>query len=163
MLNERVNNLTKLESFNYDKEAKEITDYLINSLIKDQNIEVPNDVENFKNGLIQHIHCALYRIRNNLSVKNELLDQVRYTMPVLYAFTSKKLKAIQDEYGVEFDDTETSFITMYLTTIYEINTQKRNVSALVVCSYGMASSSIIKNRLSARISGIDIYGPLNIS
>lgn len=163
LLNERVNNLTKLESFNYDKEAKEITDYLINSLIKDQNIEVPNDVENFKNGLIQHIHCALYRIRNNLSVKNELLDQVRYTMPVLYAFTSKKLKAIQDEYGVEFDDTETSFITMYLTTIYEINTQKRNVSALVVCSYGMASSSIIKNRLSARISGIDIYGPLNIS
>ena len=162
LLNERVNNLTKIDSFNYDEEAREITDYLINSLIKDQNITVPADVDNFKNGLIQHIHCALYRIRNNLSVKNDLLEQVRYTMPVLYAFTSKKLRAIQNDYGVEFDDTETSFITMYLATIYEINTQKDNISILVVCSFGMASSSIIKNRLNNRISGVDILGPLNI-
>lgn len=162
LLNERVNNLTKIDSFNYDEEAREITDYLINSLIKDQNITVPADVDNFKNGLIQHIHCALYRIRNNLSVKNDLLEQVRYTMPVLYAFTSKKLRAIQDDYGVEFDDTEASFITMYLATIYEINTQRDNISILVVCSFGMASSSIIKNRLNNRISGVDILGPLNI-
>ena len=133
ILNERVNQLTKLSSIEIDEEAQDITDYLIKSLIRYQPIADLEGLEYFTTGLIQHIRCALYRIRNKIVVKNELVDQIRYTMPVLYAFTAKKLNKMEKKYGVEFDDSEVSFITMYLATIYEENNHRKELNILLVC------------------------------
>ncbi|MGM9959074.1 MAG: BglG family transcription antiterminator [Erysipelotrichaceae bacterium] len=162
ILNERVNQITNVIDGSYDDEAREITQYLIDSLMKYQPVKDMEKLDVFTTGLMQHIHCALYRIRNNLTVNNELLEQVRYTMPVLYAFTTRKLKNIQKRYDVEFDDTEISFITMYLASIYEVNSCRENIRILLVCNYGMASSAILKSRIESRISGIELYGPVNI-
>ena len=163
ILNERVNQLTKLSSIEIDEEAQDITDYLIKSLIRYQPIADLEGLEYFTSGLIQHIRCALYRIRNKIVVKNELVDQIRYTMPVLYAFTAKKLNKMEKKYGVEFDDSEVSFITMYLATIYEENNHRKELNILLVCSYGIASSGILKSRLISKIPGINILGPMDIN
>lgn len=162
ILNERVNQITNVIDSNYDVEAREITDYLIDSLMKYQPVKDMEKLDVFATGLLQHIHCALYRIRNKLSVNNELLEQVRYTMPVLYAFTARKLRNIQNKYNVEFDDIEISFITMYLASIYEVNSNRENIRILLVCNYGMASSAILKSRIESKISGVELFGPVNI-
>lgn len=163
ILNERVNQLTKLSSIEIDEEAQDITDYLIKSLMRYQPIADLEGLEYFTSGLIQHIRCALYRIRNKIVVKNELVDQIRYTMPVLYAFTAKKLNKMEKKYGVEFDDSEISFITMYLATIYEENNHRKELNILLVCSYGIASSGILKSRLISKIPGINIIGPMEVN
>lgn len=162
LLNERLNQLTKLNEIEYDNEAQQITEYLVKSLIKYQPIVDIEGLDHFVAGLTQHIRCAMYRVRNKLSVKNEFAEQIRYTMPVLYAFTAKKMKEIQSAYNVEFDDSEISFITMYLATIYEENNQHKELSILLVCSYGIASSAILKSRLVSKIPGINIIGSIDV-
>ena len=84
-------------------------------------------------------------------------------MPVLYAFTAKKLNKMEKKYGVEFDDSEISFITMYLATIYEENNHRKELNILLVCSYGIASSGILKSRLISKIPGINIIGPMEVN
>lgn len=162
ILNERLNQLTKLDYDDMNLEARDITDYLISSLLKYQPIADLKNLEYFISGLLQHIRCALYRIRNNIVIKNDLRDQIKYTMPVLYAFTAKKLQKMEKKYNVLFDESELSFIAMYLATIYEENNHRKELNILLLCSYGIASGGILRNRLTSKIPSTNIIGPLNI-
>lgn len=140
-------------------EASAISKRLITSL---QNIHY-FDEETMKDiiqGLTIHIRAAIYRSRNHIHIQNELKEQIRFTKTVFYEFARKELSYIEQIYGLSFDENEISFIALYLASIFEAGTQNTlRVSILIVCTFGLATSSILKMRMEQMFGDCDIKGP----
>ena len=80
-----------------DSEAKEIALYLVDRLQELHNID---DVARAKliDGLTIHLKVALYRIYNDLPIENELVNQIKLTIPLVYEYTRTSLLACERKF-----------------------------------------------------------------
>lgn len=164
ILSERINQLTdsNITSINdTHDEAYQIAMFLIDSLQSMQPIN-QDDIQDTINGLTLHLRSAINRYRNNLQIKNELVEQIKLSVSLIYEFTSKELHKVEKEYNIEFDENEIAYITMYIASIYETSFKEiSTVKVLLVCSFGLATSSMLKSRIIQSFPGFEIYGPLS--
>lgn len=144
------------------KEAYEISEYLIDALQKVHDFDRDSLKETI-NGLHLHMKAAIYCCRNNIHIRNELIEQVYYTIPVVYEFTKKELKEVEKQYGLIFDENEISYIALYLASIFETGIQESlRVRIMIICAFGLATSSILKARMYQIFGDCDIIGPCSI-
>lgn len=164
ILSERINQLTdsSITSINdTHDEAYQIAMFLIDSLQSMQPIN-QDDIQDTINGLTLHLRSAINRYRNNLQIKNELVEQIKLSVSLIYEFTSKELHKVEKEYNIEFDENEIAYITMYIASIYETSFKEiSTVKVLLVCSFGLATSSMLKSRIIQSFPGFEIFGPLS--
>lgn len=156
---ERIYKNTMSEQLDND-EAHQIAVYLIRSLeqLEMEEINNPDMIQ----GLTLHLRSAIYRYRNNIKIKNDMLDEIKMSVSVIYEFTAKKLKMIEKMYEIEFDENEVAFIAMYIASIYQSNSKNKNMlDILVICSFGLATSSILKNRILATLPECNLLGPMS--
>jgi transcriptional antiterminator/mannitol/fructose-specific phosphotransferase system IIA component (Ntr-type) len=141
-------------------EAGIISKYLFNELQAIQPLEVSSR-EHFIRGLILHLRVAIYRIRNKVTIHNELLSQIKVSIPLIYEFTKERLLKCEKKFQLEFDENEIAFIAMYIAAAYENSFKiKTKLTVLLVCSFGIATSSILKTRILQAIPECIIEGPL---
>lgn len=118
--------------------------------------------EQFLNGLTTHLSVALYRIRNNIPIKNELLDQIKISISLIYLYTKQQLLSQEEKYDVMFDENEIAYIAMYLASAFETSVKlDRRIKVLVVCSFGTTTSAILDSRLRQLITECEIIGPFS--
>lgn len=164
ILSERINQLTdsSITSINdTHDEAYQIAMFLIDSLQSMQPIN-QDDIQDTINGLTLHLRSAINRYRNNLQIKNELVEQIKLSVSLIYEFTSKELHKVEKKYNIEFDENEIAYITMYIASIYETSFKEiSTVKVLLVCSFGLATSSMLKSRIIQSFPGFEIFGPLS--
>lgn len=164
ILSERINQLTdsNITSINdTHDEAYQIAMFLIDSLQSMQPIN-QDDIQDTINGLTLHLRSAINRYRNNLQIKNELVEQIKLSVSLIYEFTSKELHKVEKLYNIEFDENEIAYITMYIASIYETSFKEiSTVKVLLVCSFGLATSSMLKSRIIQSFPGFEIFGPLS--
>lgn len=164
ILSERINQLTDLSITSINDthdEAYQIAMFLIESL---QNMQPINqdDIQDTINGLTLHLRSAINRYRNNLQIKNELVEQIKLSVSLIYEFTSKELHKVEKKYNIEFDENEIAYITLYIASIYETSFKEiSTVKVLLVCSFGLATSSMLKSRIIQSFPGFEILGPLS--
>ena len=159
LLGERIYKNVMSEQLDND-EAHQIAMYLIRSLEQLEMEEVSNP--DMVQGLTFHLRSAIYRYRNNIKIKNDMLDEIKMSVSVIYEFTAKKLQMIEKMYGIEFDENEIAFIAMYIASIYQSNRKNKNMlNILVICSFGLATSSILKNRILATLPECNLLGPMS--
>ena len=151
---------SKMHKDNID-EASIISEYLFNELQAIQPLDI-NSKERFIHGLTLHLRVAIYRIRNKIAIKNELLYQIKISIPIIYEFTKKELLKCEKRFNLEFDENEIAFIAMYIASAYEnsFKTESR-LTVLLVCSFGIATSSILRTRISQAIPECKIVGPIS--
>lgn len=146
----------------YIDEANMISEYLFNKLQAIQLLDIDSK-EYFVHGLTLHLRVAIYRIRNKIAIQNELLDQIKISIPLIYEFTKKELRKCEKKFDVEFDENEIAFIAMYIASAYENNFKvESKLTVLLVCSFGIATSSILKTRILQAIPECKIIGPLSL-
>ena len=159
LLGERIYKNALSEQLDND-EAHQISMYLIRSLEQLEMEEVNNT--DMIQGLTLHLRSVIYRYRNNIKIKNDMLDEIKMSVSVIYEFTAKKLHMIEKMYGIEFDENEIAFIAMYIASIYQSNSKNKNIlDILVICSFGLATSSILKNRILATLPECNLLGPMS--
>lgn len=159
LLGERIYKNALSEQLDND-EAHQISMYLIRSLEQLEMEEVNNT--DMIQGLTLHLRSVIYRYRNNIKIKNDMLDEIKMSVSVIYEFTAKKLQMIEKMYGIEFDENEIAFIAMYIASIYQSNSKNKNIlDILVICSFGLATSSILKNRILATLPECNLLGPMS--
>lgn len=141
-------------------EAKIISKYLFDELQEIQPLD-NNSKEYFIHGLTLHLRVAIYRIRNKIAIQNELLSQIKVSIPLIYEFTKNQLLKCEKRFNLEFDENEIAFIAMYIASAYEDSFKiKSKLTVLLVCSFGIATSSILKTRILQAIPECNIVGPL---
>lgn len=164
MLSERISQLSNPIDSSISEthdEAYEISMFLIESLQTLQPID-ESYLQDTIRGLTSHIRSAINRYRNNLKIKNELVDQIRLSASLIYEFTNKQLHKIEKKYNLEFDENEVAYITMYIASIFETSYREINtLRILLVCSFGLATSSILKSRIKQSFPGFQILGPFS--
>ncbi|MEG0367145.1 MAG: PTS sugar transporter subunit IIA, partial [Coprobacillus sp.] len=160
-MNERFNTTTD-EGYIHkeDSEAIQIANFLMEKLLLLHPLDRQAQ-EYFIKGLSQHLKVALYRIRYNIAIKNELLDQIKISIPLIYEYTKNQLLKCEKTYNVIFDENEIAYIAMYVASTYEnslkVDTQ---LNVLLVCSFGVATSSILKTRIEYSLPECTILGPI---
>ncbi len=118
--------------------------------------------QKFIEGLTAHLSVAIYRIRNQIPIRNELLEQIKIMIPLLYEYTKVQLLECEKIYGLNFDENEIAYIAMYVASAYETSLKiQRTINILVVCSYGNTTSAILRSRLSQKLPDCKIYGPIS--
>ena len=146
-----------------DKEdANSLTEYLLKKLLQIRSIDLIEKKE-FVEGLKTHLSSAISRLRSGIKVNNELLEQIKYRIPLMYEFTKKQLLKCEDQYGLEFNENEIAYIAIYLTSAFEDSLREEfNFKVLLVCSFGVTTSAILRSRIIQNIPEYNVIGPLNI-
>jgi len=143
-------------------DAKEITSFLLDKLRNLQNVNLIQQ-EAFVEGLSIHMASAIYRLRNNIAVKNNILEQIKYRIALMYEFTKQQLLLCEKDYDLEFTENEIAYIAMYLTSAYEDSLRDDfSCRVLLVCSFGLTTSAILKSRIAQNIPESTMIGPYNV-
>ena len=51
-------------------------------------------------GLMAHLGVAVYRTKNHIPIKNDLLEQIRITIPLIFEYTKVQMMECGRMYGV---------------------------------------------------------------
>ncbi len=144
------------------EDASEITEYLLQKLLQIRSIDM-SQKEDFVKGLKTHLSSAICRLRSGIKVNNELLDQIKYRIPLMYEFTKKQLLKCESKYDLEFNESEIAYIAIYLTSAFEDSLREEfNFKVLLVCSFGVTTSAILRSRITQSMPEYNVIGPLNI-
>ena len=156
---------SKFRSLNKTSNSKgmsnEIAKFLLAELEKIQSLS-KQERNKFLLSLSTHLEVALYRIRNNIPIQNALRDQIRICLPLTYEFTKKQLLKCEKEYNILFSEDEISYIAMYVGSVYETSVQlDKQISVLLICSFGMTTSTILESRLKQLLPECKYVGPFS--
>lgn len=141
----------------------ELTQLFVNEAEKLVGIDFREDFE-FINGLAVHLKVALHRLLNNQIIENPLTEQVKYKYRYIYEITKKIILKIEHDYQISFPEEEIAYIAMHLGASFERHSHSGFMpTALVVCSSGLATSSILVTRLKLLLPELRIIGPFTLS
>lgn len=146
----------------YQDEASAISRELISALRELHTID-DDSLHHLIDALTMHIRALIYRYRNGNQIQSVTPVQIMSSIPLLYDFTRRQMYAVEREYGFEFNECEIAYIAMYLDTIYETSARELTaLKVLFVCSFGLATSSILMMRLSHVLADCQVLGPMTI-
>ena len=144
-------------------EAQMISQELISSLAQVHPIE-RDSLREIIDGLTVHLRAAIYRSRSHIHIRNELLNEVKMSVSLMFEFTLHEMCKVEEKYGIVFDENEIAYIAMYLTSIYETSIKEAvSLDILIICSYGVATSAMLKLRLERALPDCNIWGPCSLS
>ena len=110
---------------------------LISSLAQVYPIE-RDSLREIIDGLTVHLRAAIYRSRSKIHIRNELLNEVKMSVSLMFEFTLHEMCKVEEKYGIVFDENEIAYIAMYLTSIYETSIKETvSLDILIICSYGV--------------------------
>lgn len=125
-----------------------ITGQLIENVSEQLNINLFLDKQLYE-GLLAHILPAVYRIKNELPLKNPLLDEVKYDLSNLYDIVKESSSIIADYTGKKVTDEEIGYLTMHFGASIERMEQNAlyRVNAIIVCNSGIGTAKMLSTKL----------------
>lgn len=161
LLETKVKNLNK--KYDNNSDAEQLAKFLMKKLQLLHPFRKQN-TEQFLNGLTSHLTVALYRIRNNIPIQNELLEQIKIRIALIYLYTKQQLLSQEDKYDVIFDENEIAYVAMYLASTFETSLQfDMKIKVLIECSFGTTTSAILDSRIRQLITECEIVGPFSMT
>lgn len=140
------------------EEAGKIADFYDEKLSKTLDVDLKNDF--YRNDLLNHIEPFIYRIKNEIAVKNELLPDIVLEYPEIFAQVKKVSQEAEEIFGLKtISDDEIGFLTLYFVKFKEMQKRKRRV--LIMCSSGVGTSELLKVKVKKAFSDIEIVDVLS--
>jgi mannitol operon transcriptional antiterminator len=106
------------------------------------------------NGLIDHLRPAIYRLQNDLKVKNPILNEIMNNYPALFEIVKDSMVPVENYVGKGFNDEEIGYFTLHfgaaLLRLKEQNTLEKKV--LIVCSTGLGTAQLLASRLQQKFN-----------
>lgn len=140
---EDPNDLTLL-----DKTCKK----LINKVQTLLNCKLQNDTQLYY-GLVNHLKPAIYRLKNNMSIRNPLLDSIKQNYPDIYEACVIGSEILNNSFNIILNEDEIGFISIHFGAAIErhkLNAPKLRV--LLVCTTGVGSSQLLKYKLKSKFN-----------
>lgn len=135
----------------YSKSVETFTSQLIQRVA--QKIKPQIDEPVLKKELISHIGPMMNRIKNNISVENELLPDIQVEYKDLFAAIEQESKQLCLQMKIPLiSKNEVGFITLYFEKNIEEITKKYHV--WVVCASGVGTSELLKLKIQKEFSNI---------
>ncbi len=148
--------------FEIDDNIIKLAKKIISKAGKEIGINFENDVQLY-NGLVIHLKPTIYRLENDMNIKNPLIDQIKLKYPFIFQVAQSCASVLEEFLGKKLPDDEIGYITMHLGAGYERNyTSGYFPKALVICSSGMATSQLLKIRIKNLLPELQIVDTCSI-
>lgn len=140
---------TRVENIAFNENLeKDIQDFL-KKVDKTYNTSFLKD-EDFKKMLFTHVTLLVDRLRNKISYKNQLANELSITYPMIFNIAIQFCEMLQEKYNVHSSFDEIGFIAMHFAGHMEKEKQDK-LQAFdkigVVCSSGGGSAYMIKMQI----------------
>ena len=115
--------------------------------------------------LISHVHSMLYRVKNELNVRNPMKDYIKRYYPLAYEVTWDAAESLRGLYSYRINQNELAYLALHIGASLERNYKilhYRHKSALIVCGSGTGTARMVEARIKSVISGIDITKVMSV-
>ncbi|MEG0360215.1 MAG: BglG family transcription antiterminator [Longicatena sp.] len=131
-----------------DEHLKETVNEIVSLISINTGFSAIDDRE-LIDGLLLHLKPAIERMKNDLSIKNPYLYEIKKTYLPAFEIAIKINELLDREYQIGFDENEIAYITLHVQAHIEryasIMDKKKRVA--VVCATGIGSSQLVLARL----------------
>lgn len=114
--------------------------------------------------LYSHFRPAYYRLIFKLPIYNPICEEVKEEFRELYPIVEETMKPFNVIFGGEIPEAEIAYLTMHFATIYTSDIKEGEVrkqkTALVVCSNGIGTASILYNELTGMFPELHFLSPM---
>lgn len=98
-------------------------------------------------GMLAHLLPLLTRLENGISMGNPLLQTIQADYQEVLELTKKAFCSLPEFQGFQVTDDEWAYLTLHVLAAIERYQREDKVRVLVVCSTGVGSALMLKNRL----------------
>lgn len=101
-------------------------------------------------GLLAHLDAALNRIRYEMKIRNEMLDEIKNSYPYSMELAGILASDLENEYKININQNEVGFLALHFCGSIERNKIKflsQKFRAAVVCTTGVGTSMLINAKL----------------
>ncbi|MGM0238260.1 MULTISPECIES: PRD domain-containing protein [Enterococcus] len=111
---------------------------------------------------LEHLRLMLYRSKNGIIVKNELIQDIRREYSEIYVALQKALDDLSSEFeSLNISDDEIGFLVLYFAQILEKKRFQRRV--LIMCSSGVGTSELLKIKVQRAFPDLDIVDVVSLN
>lgn len=114
------------------------------------------------NDLTLHLKSAINRLKNNISIRNPYLEQIKTNFIQAFEFSKEIIFTIEKEYRIKFDEDEIAYVAMHVQSFFERERNYQIRDVILVCGSGYGTAKLLEQRLlnvfENRINIIDRVG-----
>lgn len=145
----KVNRVTNKEKYlGKDKVLLRLVDNMVDEVEECLNIRF-KDTSALKRDLYIHLMPAIERIKYGKLLENPLLEQIKDEYKEVYEACKIASRVLEEEYGIDINEHEVSYITMHFGSSLEIQNVDNiaNVNVLLICASGIGTSKLLYSQL----------------
>lgn len=158
--NEDVNYLSlqlvsnRFEPLPEDQIDESIVEQLLSKVSESLSINFSSD-QKLEEQLKNHIPPMIYRLKSNNKTENPFTSQIKNEFSLTFNVIWVVLSEYEQELGINFNEDEIAFLTMYFQAAIERARMNRKI--LIVCQMGIATSELLINRIKNVIPSLDTF------
>jgi len=102
--------------------------------------------------LVAHLQPAIYRLKQQMSIKNPMVDQIKRDYPDLFALIKS---GVQETFpDIDFPDEEIGYLVLHFGSALLQKEAAISLNALIVCSSGIGTAKLLAAKLQKQIPEI---------
>ncbi|WP_058953403.1 BglG family transcription antiterminator [Clostridium tyrobutyricum] len=137
--------------------AKEMIKLFSDILKLDLNID-----KNLYKDLVMHLKPMLNRIKYGINIKNQLIDNIKKELPMAFTLLNLVMLIIKRKFKFNYiSQDEIGYLAVYFQAALEQSMSQKKV--IVVCSSGIGTSHLLKNRIKHSFPDWDIVDVVSVN
>lgn len=131
-----------LTADNISNQVVKITNSLVNEVSKRMGCNFVGIV----NELQKHMEPLINRLRNNIFINNNLLEQIKMEYTDLFNVVKSASASVFPSYDLSIpDDNEIGYLTLYFAQAIE--SQSKRINVVIMCATGIGTSELLKIKI----------------
>lgn len=145
---EYANDIENNRNINFSNEIEVLADSIIKMM--EENLFHEFDNTQFRIDLMKHLKPMTNRLKNNIFIKNKLLEQIKFEYPKVHTQTINVSRSMMPS----ISEDEIGFLTLYFAR--EIERNPRKMKTLITCTTGIGTSELLRVKIEKIIPEIEI-------
>jgi len=136
-----------------NEKSKEVTNYLMKEMSKVLG-SIIMEAE-YKEDLLSHITPLLYRLSNEIFIKNELIQDIQLEYPEMFKAVERATRKAEEMFDLpQISMDEVGFLVLYFVKYKEMRSNQKRV--VIMCSSGVGTSELLKVKVKKAFPEIEI-------
>lgn len=138
----RINHDYIIEGSNLDiaYQARKLIHYVSSNFNKN-----PTTYTQLLNDLVAHLKPAIYRLKQQMNIRNPMIDQIKQDYPALFDLVKE---GVQETFpDIVFPDEEIGYIVLHFGSALLQTKKEISLRTLVVCSSGIGTAKLLATKL----------------
>lgn len=157
LISSRLENFENKSQVN-DQQASAITDFFMDQVAQAEGDSIKT--AEYHEDLLSHITPLLYRLRNEIFIRNNLLKDIKLEYPEMFQLVAQVAKTAEGRFHLaEISEDEIGFLVLYFVKYKEMKKSQKKV--IIMCSSGVGTSELLRVKVQKAFPEVEIVDVLS--